>query len=66
MLFLHAAGDQKIKVIKVVREITGLGLKEAKEVVDNTPKAVKEGVSKEEAEEIKAKLEEVGAAVEVK
>lgn len=63
---LASAGDQKIKVIKVVREITGLGLKEAKEVVDNTPKAVKEGVSKEEAEEIKAKLEEVGAGVEVK
>jgi len=63
---LASAGDQKIKVIKVVREITGLGLKEAKEVVDNTPKAIKEGVSKEEAEEIKAKLEEVGAGVEVK
>ncbi|MBB6447520.1 50S ribosomal protein L7/L12 [Bacillus benzoevorans] len=63
---LASAGDQKIKVIKVVREITGLGLKEAKELVDNTPKAVKEAVSKEEAEEIKAKLEEVGAGVEVK
>ncbi|MFB6469156.1 50S ribosomal protein L7/L12 [Cytobacillus sp. Hz8] len=63
---LTGAGDQKIKVIKVVREITGLGLKEAKELVDNTPKAVKEGASKEEAEEIKAKLEEVGAGVEVK
>lgn len=63
---LTSAGDQKIKVIKVVREITGLGLKEAKEVVDNAPKALKEGVSKEEAEEIKAKLEEVGAGVEVK
>jgi large subunit ribosomal protein L7/L12 len=63
---LASAGDQKIKVIKVVREITGLGLKEAKELVDNTPKAVKEGASKEEAEEIKAKLEEVGANVEVK
>jgi large subunit ribosomal protein L7/L12 len=63
---LASAGDQKIKVIKVVREITGLGLKEAKEVVDNAPKALKEGVSKEEAEEIKAKLEEVGAGVEVK
>jgi large subunit ribosomal protein L7/L12 len=50
----------------VVREITGLGLKEAKEVVDNAPKAIKEGVSKEEAEEMKAKLEEVGASVEVK
>ncbi|MFK2826833.1 50S ribosomal protein L7/L12 [Bacillus sp. B190/17] len=63
---LADAGGQKIKVIKVVREITGLGLKEAKELVDNTPKAVKEAVSKEEAEEIKAKLEEVGAGVEVK
>ena len=63
---LASAGDQKIKVIKVVREITGLGLKEAKEVVDNAPKAVKEGATKEEAEEIKAKLEEVGANVEVK
>ncbi|KQL52112.1 50S ribosomal protein L7/L12 [Heyndrickxia shackletonii] len=63
---LASAGDQKIKVIKVVREITGLGLKEAKEVVDNAPKPLKEGVSKEEAEEIKAKLEEVGANVEVK
>ncbi len=58
--------DKKIKVIKVVREITGLGLKEAKEIVDNAPKALKEGISKEEAEEAKAKLEEVGASVEVK
>jgi large subunit ribosomal protein L7/L12 len=65
-VILASAGDQKIKVIKVVREITGLGLKEAKEVVDNAPKAIKEGVSKEEAEEMKAKLEEVGASVEVK
>jgi large subunit ribosomal protein L7/L12 len=65
-VILASAGDQKIKVIKAVREITGLGLKEAKEVVDNAPKALKEGVSKEEAEEIKAKLEEVGANVEVK
>lgn len=65
-LILAGAGDQKIKVIKVVREITGLGLKEAKELVDNTPKALKEGVAKEEAEELKAKLEEVGASVEVK
>lgn len=63
---LTSAGDQKIKVIKVVRELTGLGLKEAKEIVDNAPKALKEGVSKDEAEEIKAKLEEVGAGVEVK
>jgi large subunit ribosomal protein L7/L12 len=65
-VILASAGDQKIKVIKVVREITGLGLKEAKDLVDNTPKAVKEGVSKEEAEEVKAKLAEVGANVEVK
>ncbi|MGG3449694.1 MULTISPECIES: 50S ribosomal protein L7/L12 [Bacillaceae] len=65
-LILAAAGDQKIKVIKAVREITGLGLKEAKELVDNTPKAIKEGIAKEEAEELKAKLEEVGASVEVK
>ena len=65
-VILASAGDQKIKVIKVVRELTGLGLKEAKEVVDNAPKPLKEGVSKEEAEEIKAKLEEVGAGVEVK
>jgi len=63
---LASAGDSKIKVIKVVREITGLGLKEAKEVVDNAPKAIKEGASAAEAEEIKAKLEEVGASVEVK
>ena len=63
---LEAAGGQKIKVIKVVREVTGLGLKEAKELVDNAPKAVKEGASKEEAEEIKTKLEEVGATVELK
>ncbi|RLQ91772.1 50S ribosomal protein L7/L12 [Falsibacillus albus] len=65
-VILESAGAQKIKVIKVVREITGLGLKEAKEVVDNTPKPLKEGISKEEAEELKAKLEEVGANVEVK
>ncbi|MGN4123637.1 50S ribosomal protein L7/L12 [Lysinibacillus fusiformis] len=63
---LASAGAEKIKVIKVVREITGLGLKEAKEVVDNAPKALKEGISKDEAEQIKAKLEEVGASVEVK
>lgn len=63
---LASAGAQKIKVIKVVREITGLGLKEAKELVDGAPKPLKEGVSKEEAEELKAKLEEVGAEVEVK
>lgn len=65
-VILNGAGDQKIKVIKAVREITGLGLKEAKDLVDNAPKALKEGVSKEEAEEVKAKLEEVGANVEVK
>lgn len=63
---LEDAGASKIKVIKVVREITGLGLKEAKELVDNAPKPVKEGASKEDAEEIKAKLEEVGASVELK
>lgn len=63
---LASAGGEKIKVIKVVREITGLGLKEAKELVDNAPKAVKEGASKEEAEEMKTKLEEVGATVELK
>jgi large subunit ribosomal protein L7/L12 len=65
-VILQAAGDKKIQVIKVVRELTGLGLKEAKELVDGAPKPVKEGVSKEEAESIKAKLEEVGATVEVK
>ncbi|MGO3170273.1 MAG: 50S ribosomal protein L7/L12 [Bavariicoccus seileri] len=63
---LTGAGDSKIKVIKAVREITGLGLKEAKGLVDGAPETVKEGVSKEEAEELKAKLEEVGASVEVK
>ena len=59
-------GSEKIKVIKVVREITGLGLKEAKELVDNAPKMLKEGVTKEEAEAVKAKLEEVGAIVTLK
>ena len=63
---LTAAGDKKIQVIKEVRAITGLGLKEAKAVVDEAPKPVKEKVSKEEAEEIKGKLEEVGASVEIK
>ncbi|TDL97922.1 50S ribosomal protein L7/L12 [Macrococcus brunensis] len=63
---LVSAGASKIKVVKAVKEATGLGLKEAKEVVDNAPKAVKEGVSKDEAEELKAKLEEAGATVEVK
>mgnify|MGYP001854424561 FL=1 len=63
---LAEAGDQKIKVIKVVRDATGLGLKEAKDLVDGAPKTVKEGVSKEEAEELKAKFAEVGAVVELK
>lgn len=63
---LTSAGASKVKVIKVVREITGLGLKEAKEVVDGAPKVVKEGVSKAEAEEIKAKLEAEGAEVNLK
>ena len=63
---LTAAGDQKIKVIKVVREITGLGLKEAKDLVDNAPKTVKEAVSKDDADAMKAKIEEVGGSVEVK
>jgi large subunit ribosomal protein L7/L12 len=63
---ITAAGAKKIQVIKVVRELTSLGLKEAKDLVDNPPKAVKEGVSKEEAATVKAKLEEQGASVEVK
>ena len=63
---LKAAGGNKIAVIKVVREVTGLGLKEAKDVVDGAPKVVKEGASKEEAEDIKKKLEEVGAKVTLK
>ena len=63
---LLAAGDKKIQVIKVVRELTGLGLKEAKDLVDGAPKNVKEKVSKAEAAEMKAKLEEQGAAVEIK
>jgi len=63
---LTAAGDKKIQVIKVVRELTSLGLKEAKDLVDGAPKAVKEGVSKAEAEDIKKKLEEVGGSVELK
>lgn len=65
-VILADAGSGKIGVIKVVRELTGLGLKEAKALVDGAPKAVKEGVSKDEAESIKAKLEEAGAKVEVK
>lgn len=63
---LQAAGEKKIQVIKVVRQITNLGLKEAKDLVDTAPKPVKEGVTKEEAEEIRKQLEEVGATVEVK
>jgi large subunit ribosomal protein L7/L12 len=63
---LANAGTEKIKVIKVVRELTGLGLKEAKEVVDGAPKTLKEGISKDDAEAIKAKLAEVGATVEIK
>jgi large subunit ribosomal protein L7/L12 len=65
-VILTNAGANKINVIKVVREITGLGLKEAKDLVDGAPKPVKEGVSKEEAEQIKKKLEEAGATVEIK
>jgi large subunit ribosomal protein L7/L12 len=63
---LISHGEKKIQVIKVVRELTGLGLKEAKDLVDGCPKAVKEGVSKEEAQSIKAKLEEAGAQVDIK
>ena len=63
---LKEAGDQKIKVIKVVREATGLGLKEAKDLVDNAPKTIKEGLSKEEAEKLEAAIKEVGGVVEVK
>lgn len=63
---LTDAGASKIKVVKAVREITGLGLKDAKDLTDAAPKAVKEGVAKEEAEEIKTKLEEAGASVELK
>ncbi|NLJ72788.1 MAG: 50S ribosomal protein L7/L12 [Syntrophomonadaceae bacterium] len=65
-VILTSSGDKKINVIKVVREITGLGLKEAKALVDEAPNAVKEKVSKEEAEEIKTKIEEAGGSVEVK
>ncbi len=63
---LKSPGGQKLAVVKLVKELTGLGLKEAKELVDNAPKAVKEGVSKEEAEEVKSRLEEAGAEVELK
>ena len=65
-VILEGYGDNKIAVIKVVREITGLGLKEAKEAVEGAPKPIQEGVNKEKAEEIKAKLEEAGAAVTIK
>jgi large subunit ribosomal protein L7/L12 len=65
-VILKEAGAKKIQVIKVVREVTSLGLKEAKDLVDNPPKAVKEGVSKDEANQVKAKLEEQGATVELK
>lgn len=65
-VILKAAGGQKLTVVKVVKDLTGLGLKEAKDLVDQAPKPVKEGVSKEEAESIKAKLTEAGAEVEVK
>ena len=63
---LEAPGQSKIAVIKLVRQITGLGLKDAKDLVDSAPKAIKEGLSKEEAEELKAQLEEAGATVELK
>ena len=65
-VILSGAGDKKIQVIKVVREITSLGLKEAKAMVDEAPKAVKEGVSKDEAEDIQNRLQEAGATVEIK
>ncbi|QQY79423.1 LSU ribosomal protein L12P [Keratinibaculum paraultunense] len=65
-VILKGPGQEKIKVIKAVRDITGLGLKEAKDLVDNAPKPIKEGIAKEEAEELKSKLEEVGAEVELK
>jgi len=65
-VILSAAGDKKIQVIKVVRELTGLGLKEAKDLVDGAPKAVKEKIAKAEAEDVKKKLEEQGAIVQVK
>lgn len=65
-IVLTAAGDKKVNVIKVVRALTGLGLKEAKDIVDGAPKAIKEGASKEEAEDAKKQLEEAGASVELK
>ena len=63
---LSSVGDKKIQVIKVIRELTSLGLKEAKDIADNAPKPVKEGVAKEDAEKMKTKLEEAGASVELK
>ena len=65
-VILVSVGDEKMKVVKAVKDLSGLGLKDAKAVVDNAPKAVKEGVSKEETEQMKSKLEEVGATVELK
>ena len=65
-VILKSAGQAKMQVVKVVKDITGLGLKEAKDLVDGAPKAIKEGVSKEEAEQVKSQLEEAGAEVEVK
>ncbi len=65
-VILKSPGGQKLAVVKLVKELTGLGLKEAKELVDNAPKPIKEGISKEEAEEVKARLEEAGAEVELK
>jgi len=65
-VILEGVGDKKIQVIKVIRAITGLGLKEAKALVDEAPKPVKEGVSKEEAEDVKGQLEEAGATVDIK
>ena len=65
-VILKSAGQEKLQVVKVVKDITGLGLKEAKDLVDGAPKAIKEGVSKEEAEQVKSQLEEAGAEVEVK
>jgi large subunit ribosomal protein L7/L12 len=65
-VILKAAGGQKLKVVKAVKELTGLGLKEAKEIVDSAPKAIKEGIAKDEAEALKTQLEEAGAEVELK
>ena len=65
-VILASAGDKKLNVIKVVRELTGLGLKDAKDLVESAPKAIKEGISKDEADKVKAQLEEAGATVELK